>query len=266
MKKLVLLALLLLVGVTASAQYYDDAYGDASYEYVIDPEIDLTGEQWHLAGTSILAATNNLYLIIDGANRFVRTLRYFDRGYYERLWRCRIASYRPYYHNGSLGWYIVANLINYFLYPDGRLVRLSAAPCYYAYRYDVAHRHRLNFYNWHFWKYRPRPHYRAPKPYPRPVYARDYRHIPDRRDYRNVRTYRESKPVSKPVYRNSPSPDRNRRTSYRESGQTYRSSPATVKKQVTQRRSEYRPKQSSRTNRSSSASARQTHRETRARR
>ena len=232
MKKLVLLALLLLVGVTASAQYYDDAYGDASYEYVIDPKIDLTGEQWHLAGTSILAATNNLYLIIDGADRFVRTLRYFDRGYYERLWRCRIASYRPYYHNGSLGWYIVANLINYFLYPDGRLVRLSAAPCYYAYRYDVAHRHRLNFYNWHFWKYRPRPHYRAPKPYPRPVYTRDYR---------NVRTYRES-------------------------GQTYRSSSATVKKPVVQRRSEYRPKQSLRTNRSSSASARQTHRETRARR
>ena len=176
MKKIVLLALLLLSGVTASAQYYDyeDSYYDSSYDYVVGSNIDLTGEQWHLAGTSILAAANNLYLIIDGTNRFVRSLHHFDRGYYERLWRCRISSYRPYYYNGSLGWYIVANLINYFLYPDGRWVRLSVAPCYYAYHYDIAHRHRLNFRNWHFWKCHSRPVYsRPPRPVSRPRYSYD---------------------------------------------------------------------------------------------
>ena len=235
MKRFVLWALLLLSGVTASAQYaYEDAYDAASYEYVIDPQIDLTGEQWHLAGVSILAATNNLYLIIDGPNRFVRTLRYFDRGYYERLWHCRIASYRPYYHNGCLGWYIVANLINYFLYPDGRLVRLSAAPCYYSYYYDIAHRHRLNFYNWHFWKHHRRPHYLAPVHRHHPVYVRDYRHTPDRKAYRE-RSYRNSRSV----YPDSRERSRN----------AYRSAPQ--RQRVSQRHAEYRSKSTSRVPRSS---------------
>ena len=252
MRQIVFLALLFLFGVTASAQYYEDTYNQSSYDYVVGPEIDLTGEQWHLAGTSILAARNNLYLIIDGRNRFVRTLRFFDRRYYERLWRCRIASYRPYYHNGSLGWYIVANLINYFLYPDGRLVRLSAAPCYYSYHYDIAHRHRLNFYDWHFWKYHPRPRYYPHRHYSHPV--RDYRHVPDRKVYRDKRTYRESKPI----YRNQ--------TNYRENN-SYRSSDVKSrlpKRKITQR-TEYRPKSNARTYRSS-APARQTNREARYRR
>ncbi len=256
MRRIVFLALLFLSGITASAQYYyEDAYNNSSYEYVIDPEIDLTGEQWHLAGTSILAARNNLYLIIDGTNRFVRTLRYFDRRYYERLWRCRIASYRPYYHNGSLGWYIVANLINYFLYPDGRLVRLSAAPCYYSYHYDIAHRHRLNFYDWHFWRYHPRPHYHPHKHYSHPVYTRDYRHVPDRKVYRDKRTYRESKPI----YRNA--------TNYQEKN-AYRSSHIRSnlpERKFSERRSEYRTRPSSRTYRSS-ASTRHEQREVRVRR
>ena len=245
MKKIVLLALLLLSGVTASAQYYEEDYVDPSYDYVVESNLDLTGEQWHLAGTSILAAANNLYLIIDGTDRFIRTLRYFDRGYYERLWHCRISSYRPYYHNGSLGWYIVANLINYFLYPDGRLVRLSAAPCYYAYHYDVAHRHRLNFYNWHFWKYHRRPHYSAPVHRSRPVYSRSYRPAPSRNVYRSK---------SQPVYRESRSVYRDRQPVYRErnnsASRTNRSS--FVKTRTS--RSEYRAKPQTR---SSSASVRQ---------
>lgn len=256
MEKFVLWAALLLWGVTASAQYYDeDVYDASSYEYMIGPEIDLTGEQWHLAGTSILAAANNLYLIIDGPNCFIRTLRYFNRRYYENLWHCRIASYRPYYHNGSLGWYIVANLINYFLYPDGRLVRLSAAPCYYSYYYDIAHRHRLNFYNWHFWKYHRRPHYPAPIHRSPPVYTRDYRHAPERNVYREGRTYSDRKPLyreRRPDYR----------TSYRNNGSS-RFNARPQRQNVSSRRAEYRSKPTSRASR---PSARQAHRDARSRR
>lgn len=191
MKKIVLWALLLLSGATASAQYYyEDVYNNSSYEYTIGPGIDLTGEQWHLAQMSILAAANNLYLIIDGTNRFVRTLHHFDRGYYERLWRCRISSYRPYYHNGTLGWYIVAGLINYFVYPNGHWVRLSSAPCYYAYHYDIAHRHRLNFYDWHFRKHLNRPYKYAPRYRAHPKYRQENRYLPQRKEYRDKKEYR----------------------------------------------------------------------------
>ena len=237
MRKFVFLALLFLSGITASAQYYGDIYEKSSYDYVVGPEIDLTGEQWHLAGVSILAATNNLYLIVDGTNRFVRTLRFFDRRYYERLWRCRIASYRPYYYNGCLGWYIVANLVNYFVYPNGRWIRLSAAPCYYSYHYDIAHRHRLNFYNWHFWKHHPRPHYRPHKHYSHPVYSREYRHVPERRVYHEKRVYR-----GKPAYRSSEIRSR------------------IQERRNPQRHSEYKQNRSSRQYRSS-ASGRQSQRE-----
>lgn len=172
MKKYLLLALLSLLGMTASAQYEDDIYIDTSsnYGYQVATNVDLTGEQWHTDDVSILAAANNLYLIVNGANQFVRTLCMPRWAYYERLWRYPISSYRPYYYNGCLGWYVVANLVNYFIYPDGRWCRLSYVPHYYPYRYRVAHRHYLDFRNWHFRHPRPRNHYAPPRhaPYVKP--------------------------------------------------------------------------------------------------
>ena len=220
MKKYLLLAFLSLLGMTASAQYVDDIYLDdvSNYGYQVATNVDLTGEQWHTDDVSILAAANNLYLIVNGTNQFVRTLYLPKWTYYERLWHYPISSYRPYYYNGSLGWYVVANLVNYFIYPDGRWCYLYDVPHYYPYRYRVAHRHYLDFRNWHFWHPKPRHHYAPPRhvPYiksrsvapghkryaPAPRQNRRYDAAP-RRSY-NKNSYRSGRSVNRSAGTNRP--------------------------------------------------------------
>ncbi|GEM_PF-5291336 len=152
MKKIIFMAVLLTFSLSAAAQSYygdDDVYDDYSYD--ISNDLDLTGEQWHTNEASILAANNSQYIVVRGPSRYRYTLGSLNVPAYEQIWHQRISLCRPYYYNGSLGWYVVAGLINYFIYPDGRWCRLSYEPYYYPYRYHVAHCRRINFYNWHFW-------------------------------------------------------------------------------------------------------------------
>lgn len=170
MKKLFFMAVLLVLSLSAAPQdyYYDnnnseyeDDINPDDYVYDIDDGVDLTGEQWHTNDASILAANNSQYIVVRGPTRYRYVLGSLNIPAYERVWGYRISDYRPYYYNGSLGWYVLAGLINYFIYPDGRWCRLSYEPYYYPYRYHIAHCHRINFFDWHFWHGRHHHSYRG---------------------------------------------------------------------------------------------------------
>lgn len=166
------MAILLMLSLSAAPQdyYYNNnsEYEDLSddinpddYVYDIEDGVDLTGEQWHTNDASILAANNSQYIVVRGPTRYRYVLGSLNIPAYERVWGYRISDYRPYYYNGSLGWYVLAGLINYFIYPDGRWCRLGYEPYYYPYRYHIAHCHRINFFDWHFWHGRHHHNYRG---------------------------------------------------------------------------------------------------------
>lgn len=209
------MAVLLVLSLSAAPQnyYYDnnnseyeDDINPDDYVYDIDDGVDLTGEQWHTNDASILAANNSQYIVVRGPTRYRYVLGSLNIPAYERVWGYRISDYRPYYYNGSLGWYVLAGLINYFIYPDGRWCRLSYEPYYYPYRYHIAHCHRINFFDWHFWHGRHHHSYRGTcYHHKRPVVHRhnEYNHyreqnyrrqsLPARRNYdsRPQRRYSE---------------------------------------------------------------------------
>lgn len=152
MKKIIFMAVLLMLSLSSAAQSYygyDDVYDD--YAYDVANDLDLTGEQWHTNEASILAANNSQYIVVCGSSRYRYTLGSLNIPAYEQIWHHRISLCRPYYYNNCLGWYAVAGLVHYFIYPDGRWCRLGYEPCYYPYQYHVAHCRRINFYDWHFW-------------------------------------------------------------------------------------------------------------------
>lgn len=158
MKRSIFMAVLFMLSISAAAQSYygydDDIYASADaadYTYDVANGLDLTGEQWHTNEASILAANNCQYIVVRGPARSLYTLGPLNVPAYEQLWHHRISLYQPYYYNSCLGWYAVAGLIHYFIYPNGQWCRLSFEPCYYPYRYHIAHCRRINFHGWHFW-------------------------------------------------------------------------------------------------------------------
>ena len=173
MKKVLFLAVTLMLSLSSAAQGYYVSNDD--YIYTINDGIVLTGEQWHTNDASILAANNSQYLVVRGPTREYHLLRMFSAYDYERIWGRHISHYKPYYHFGCLGWYVVAGLVDYFIFPDGRWCRLATRPHYYSYHYHVAHCRHINFYDWHFWLghsrhdfhgkcyHKPHKHYRAPQ-------------------------------------------------------------------------------------------------------
>lgn len=214
MKRIIFIAAWLMLSLSAAAQSYygnDDVYDD--YTYDIANDLDLTGEQWHTNEASILAANNSQYIVICGPSRYRYTLGSLNIPVYERLWHQRISLCRPYYHNRCLGWYVVAGLIHYFIYPDGRWCRLDYEPYYYSYRYHVAHCRRINFYGWHFWHGRHHHGYHGTCYHPRrqdmyrPSRHHHYRehnydrHAPARRSYDNRPPRRYSEPQRQPERR-----------------------------------------------------------------
>lgn len=209
MKRIIFIAVWLMLSLSAAAQSYygDDVYND--YAYDIADDLDLTGEQWHTDEASILAANNSQYIVICGPSRYRYTLGNLNIPAYERLWHQRVSLCRPYYHNRCLGWYVVAGLIHYFIYPDGRWYRLDYEPYYYSYRYHVAHCRRINFYNWHFWHGRHHHGYHGTCYHPRRSdIHHPNRYTPARRSYDSRPPRRYSEPqrlperkVSREVYR-----------------------------------------------------------------
>lgn len=166
------MAVVLMLSIKAAPQSYyqndNSEYENVSgnenpddYTYDVEDGVDLTGDQWHTDDASILAANNSQYIVVRGPTRYRYSLGRLDIPAYERLWGYRVSSYRPYYYNGSLGWYVLAGLVNYFIYPDGRWCRLDYRPYYYPYRYHIAHCHRINFFDWHFWHGRSHHNYRG---------------------------------------------------------------------------------------------------------
>lgn len=201
MKHLFSAVLLMLCTITAVAQDYYDDYG-----YDVAEDVYLTGNQWHTDGYSYLEADNNRFLIVAGNTRFYRTLYRPDvAGLQVRLGDV-VISYRPLFHAGYLGWYIVGRLRNYFIYPDGRWCCLSFRPVYYDYHYNICGLRHINFYRWHFWsgRHHHRYHgtcYRPPVHRPRhhaPAYRQHY--VPPVRHYDNGhrRRYMDNQPRRTP--------------------------------------------------------------------
>lgn len=185
MKKFLLAAILAVLSTScATAQYSSDYYDDNDYDYTVnvDDDLLLTDRQWHTDDVSILEANNYQYLVLRGGERYRCTLGRLNAVAYQNLWGETIVEYRPYYYNGSLGWFVVGSLLNYFIYPDGRWCRFSYRPTYYSYHYPVYHSRCLNLFHWHFWTGRHHHHYHghcyAPPRRRAPVHYRN-----DRRSY-----------------------------------------------------------------------------------
>lgn len=255
MKRNIFMAVLLMLSLSAAAQIslYGNEPDDAAYDdyaYDVANGLDLTGEQWHTNEASILAANNCQYIVVRGPARNLYTLGALNVPAYERLWHHRISLYRPYYYNGCLGWYAVAGLIHYFIYPDGRWCRLGYEPCYYPYRYHIAHCRRINFYDWHFWHGRHHHSYRGTcYHHRRPAMQRHngYNHYrdqhyrkqpPARRNYDSRPPHRYSEPKRQPDRRYS---EQQYRPEKRVSREAHRPGDRSVRKKEARRPDRYVP-------------------------
>lgn len=163
MKKFLLAAILVVLSTSCATAQYSSGYDDSDYDYTInvDDDLLLTDRQWHTDEASILEANNNQYLVLRGGERYRYTLGRLNTVAYQNIWGETIIEYRPYYYNGSLGWYVIGSLLNYFIYPDGRWCRFGYRPTYYSYHYPVYHSRCLNIFHWHFWSGRHHHHYRG---------------------------------------------------------------------------------------------------------
>lgn len=166
MKKFLFSAILAVLSISCATAQYSSEYSsydndDYDYNVTVDDDLILTDRQWHIDNASILEANDYQYLVLRGGERYRYTLRPFDAYLYQNTWGDRVIEYRPYYYNGSLGWYVVGSLLNYFIYPDGRWCRFGYRPVYYDYHYPVYHSHCLNLFHWHFWTGRHHHHYRG---------------------------------------------------------------------------------------------------------
>lgn len=163
MKKFLLAAILVVLSTSCATAQYSSGYDNNDYDYMVnvDDDLLLTDRQWHTDDASILEANNNQYLVLRGGERYRHTLGRLNVYAYQNLWGETIVEYRPYYYNGSLGWYVVGSLLNYFIYPDGRWCRFGYRPTYYSYHYPVYRSRCLNLFHWHFWTGRHHHHYRG---------------------------------------------------------------------------------------------------------
>ena len=130
------------------------------YDIDIPSGIVLTDNQWHMDGYCIVEANNNVYLVItpDGYEYF--TLQPMDLLGFAALTREVILSYKPYFYNNKLGWFIEGRKAFYFSDPFCNYIILRTRPVYYDYYYNfnlLTHLNMRNYY-WHrLHDYKPRP-------------------------------------------------------------------------------------------------------------
>ena len=150
MKRILLFLMLVLAMQTSRAQLYD---------IYIPSGVDLTDNQWHHDGYSIVEANNNRYLVVSPNSYNYYTLMPFDFFTVGRIINDAILSYCPYFYNNVLGWYVEGRYRSYFVYPYGTYVVLSYRPVFYDYYFAFRHVLHLNMrsFYWHRRFYTPRP-------------------------------------------------------------------------------------------------------------